>query len=796
MRTKPISMKNLVLITISIFVAYFQVNAQNFVQVPDTEFQSFLSQEYPDADTIIGGDFFIDADHPSVANETHLQINPPTFINDLTGVEAFGNLEVLDVANNHLTNLPSVPSTLIELHVHSNQIPTIPTLPLGLEELQITNNPPLTSLPVLPNTIRNLSCGQNENLNTLPTLPDSLRTLNFSHGNLLSLPDLPPELTVMRCVDNENLTSLPTLPNGLYQLNFQGCNVSTPPPFPNSIGILNCADNGISTLDSLPTDIFDLHIGWNNLTELPPMNNVIWVNAVHNNLTCLPAFPPSLAEFEFEGNLDISCVPGYLPTMTDGLAYPLCQTNDTLSNPNSCPTARGIMGRVFKDTANNCTDDLFGAKNIPLLLMNNQGDTIARTNTNIQGGYMFNQDQGTYTVCIDTNGLNSSIALTCPSGSNYTVTTTQASPVSENNDFGLVCNGFDLGAQNPIPAGLVFPGQTHQVQIFAGDLTNTAHISCASGIEGEITVSVSGPADTIIFNGTPNLLNDSTAVYTVADFGSFAMDSIQLSITTDTSATVSDSFNIKTVVSTPTTGQIYTYNDTSDFTYPTMNSYDPNKKEVSPSEVEPYFNGPLTYIVYFQNTGNAPAINIRLEDILDPKLNLNSFQFITSSHYQTYSIDYDTRKLTIRFPEIFLVDSTTNFDESIGYFKFKIDPINNISGGSAIHNFVDIFFDFNDPITTNTATCNYKSYASIQSEEFNGERNILLYPNPANETITIEAGEEIKQVAIYSIQGKLVNSTVGNSNKEHVNVNDIPSGVYLVHVLMDDKREVVRFVKE
>ncbi|MEX1193328.1 MAG: T9SS type A sorting domain-containing protein [Brumimicrobium sp.] len=789
-------MKNLILIALYIFFANIQLKAQNFVLVPDTQFQSYLSQEYPDADTVINGDFFIDANHPSISSETVLEINPPTFINDLTGVEAFENLEVLDVANNHVTNLPSVPSTLIELIVNGNQIPNIPTLPLGLEVLHVTDNPPLTSLPVLPNTIRYLSCGQNDNLHTLPTLPDSLQSLNCGHGDLLSLPALPPKMTLLRCNGNVNITSLPTLPTELYQLNFQGCSVSTPPPFPNTIGILNCADNSINSLDSLPTNLSNLYIGWNNLTELPTLPNYIQtVNCVYNNITCLPAVPPSLYEFEFDGN-PITCVPAYLSTMTNGLTYPLCEANDTVSNPNNCPAAKGIMGRVFKDTANNCTDDLFGAKNIPLVLMNSPGDTIARTITNIQGGYMFTREPGTYTVSIDTSSLSPSIVPVCPIGFNFTVTTTQASPVSENNDFGVICNGFDLGTQNPIPTGLVFPGQTHQVQILAGDVTNTSDISCATGIDGEITVTISGPVDTIIFNGTPNLLNDSTAVYTVPDFGTFAMDSIKLSITTDTTASVTDSFNIQTFVSTQTAGQIYTYNDSSDYTYPVVNSYDPNKKEVSPSEVEPYFNDPLTYIVYFQNTGNAPAINIRLEDVLDPKLNLNTFQFIASSHYQTYSIDYDTRKLTILFPEIFLVDSTTSFDESIGYFKFKINPNSNISGGSAIDNFVNIFFDFNAPITTNIATCNYKSYASIQNEQFINEKKIKLYPNPANKTIIIEAEEEIKHVAIYSIQGKLVKSTGVTSNKEYVNVNDIPSGIYLVHVMFKDKREVVRFVKE
>lgn len=782
-------------LTLSMCLA-IQTSAQNFVLVPDTDFQSYLSQEYPNADTVINGDFYIDADHPSVANETIMDIAPGTFINDLSGIEAFQSLEILDITNNHLNYVPSFPNSLIEIYLGSNSLSSIPTLPSNLEVLRVYDNSSLTSLPSLPGTLRELSCGQNINMPTLPSLPSSLEVLQASHGDLTSLPALPAGLILLHCLHNDNLSTLPTLPSSLNHLNFQGCSVSNPPPFPNSISILNCADNGITALDSLPTSLTDLYCGWNNLTELPPLpNNIQTVSCVHNDMTCLPAFPTSLWEFEFEGN-PISCVPGYLSTMTDGLSYPLCHSNDTLSNPNACPSARGVMGKVFKDTANNCTDDLYGVKNIPLVLLNSNGDTIARTSSNIQGGYMFNIDPGTYTVSIDTSGLDYSIVAVCPSGLSYSVTTTPSTPVSQNNDFGVICNGFDLGTINPVPTGLVFPGQTHQVQISAGDVTNNSGMNCATGVDGEITVTVSGPADTIIFNGSPTLLNDSSATYSVADFALFAMDSIKLSILTDTSATVADSFRIKTKVFTTVPGQLTTNNDSTFYTYPVVNSYDPNKKEVSPALVDTGYVDPFTYTIYFQNTGNAPAINIRLEDVLSNKLDLNTFEFITASHYQTYSIDYTTRKLTIRYPEIFLVDSTTNFDESIGYFKFKINPVENLTGGTEIDNFVNIFFDFNAPIETNTATCTYRSYAGVSIASNNTDSHLILYPNPTKHSITLTAIQKIQTVAIYSIEGSCVGSARPEALQHTLDVSSLPAGMYFVHAIINGSKEVVKFVKE
>jgi uncharacterized repeat protein (TIGR01451 family) len=45
-------------------------------------------------------------------------------------------------------------------------------------------------------------------------------------------------------------------------------------------------------------------------------------------------------------------------------------------------------------------------------------------------------------------------------------------------------------------------------------------------------------------------------------------------------------------------------------------------KETWPFQVLPGFDEPIRYTIHFQNTGNAPAINVVLIDTLDSKLAL------------------------------------------------------------------------------------------------------------------------------------------------------------------------------
>ena len=143
------------------------------------------------------------------------------------------------------------------------------------------------------------------------------------------------------------------------------------------------------------------------------------------------------------------------------------------------------------------------------------------------------------------------------------------------------------------------------------------------------------------------------------------------------------------------------------YTSPLTCAYDPNDKLVTPfrdSLTNPTYEGEiLEYTIRFQNTGNDTAFLVRLVDILDSNLDWTSIQHIISSHDYAMNLDLQTGKLEFVFENILLPDSTTNFAGSNGFVQFEIQPLPDLPLGTQIKNNAAIFFDFNAPITTNTA---------------------------------------------------------------------------------------------
>lgn len=84
---------------------------------------------------------------------------------------------------------------------------------------------------------------------------------------------------------------------------------------------------------------------------------------------------------------------------------------------------------------------------------------------------------------------------------------------------------------------------------------------------------------------------------------------------------------------------------------------------------------------------------------------------------------------------------------------------------------------------------------SLDATSFN------LYPNPANELITIDAISGFKQNAvidIYSIEGKLIstNSNIFNSSRISLNIKDLEAGLYTIIIRQNDKTSSLRFTKQ
>jgi uncharacterized repeat protein (TIGR01451 family) len=210
-------------------------------------------------------------------------------------------------------------------------------------------------------------------------------------------------------------------------------------------------------------------------------------------------------------------------------------------------------------------------------------------------------------------------------------------------------------------------------------------------------------------------------------------------------------------------------------------------KEVYPVDVLPGYDDWFTYTIHFQNTGNAPAFNIRLRDTLDAHLDINSFEVRGYSHPAQISLNGNI--LTVRFNNIVLPDSTTDYEGSMGYFQYRLKPSAAMTAGTQIENTAYIYFDYNTPIITNT-TLNNAEFPVNATNLISNEARFVIYPNPSTGIFMFKDNKTIKTVEVFNMMGELV---LSQGNTKIINLQVFPKGIYVARV---NGTQVCRLVKE
>ncbi|MEM6724232.1 MAG: T9SS type A sorting domain-containing protein, partial [Bacteroidota bacterium] len=214
---------------------------------------------------------------------------------------------------------------------------------------------------------------------------------------------------------------------------------------------------------------------------------------------------------------------------------------------------------------------------------------------------------------------------------------------------------------------------------------------------------------------------------------------------------------------------------------------DPNDKLVSPAGVgldnDTHPDSTLTYTIRFQNTGNDYAQNVTIIDTLDPSLDLESFQFLNSSHPVQMSW-LAGNVINFSFPGIMLPDSATDWLASQGYVRFQINPVANVSEGTVISNQAAIYFDQNQPIITNTVFNTMNSLiTSVDGPD--SFRGFSLFPNPAAEQVrlSIDGLSGSYQVRLYNAVGQQLRWLREQTSPElQLATRGLPSGIYFIEL--------------
>jgi hypothetical protein len=453
----------------------------------------------------------------------------------------------------------------------------------------------------------------------------------------------------------------------------------------------------------------------------------------------------------------------------------------------------GLRLNAFLDANGNGSQDN-GEQNFPL------GQFTYETNNN---GNVHNiiAPTGVYNI-YDTNAVNSydvSYAIDPNYAASYGITTASYSNLHVVIGAGMQTYNFPITvtqayndlAVSIVPVNAPRPGFTHNNNIVYTNFGNQTIASGTVTFNKDALVTITGNTQL----GTTNTAGGFTYNFTnLVPFESRTM-TVTMQVPNVPSVTLGGLLtNTASIV--PVVDDIVLANNNSSLSQVIIGSYDPNDKMESHGERILFSsftpNDYLIYTIRFENTGTASAINVRVNDVLDAKLDETSIRMISASH--PYIMDRTGNNLNWRFDNIQLPVSIAETNTGKGYVTFSVKPKPGYAVGDIIPNTSSIYFDFNPAIITNTFNTQFIAQLSVNQFE-NGD--FIFYPNPVSDVVTVSLKNNtnsISNIAVYDVLGKLIFTLKPTSAiaTETIDLSSVSKGLYLLEVTTDTNLKVVK----
>ena len=313
------------------------------------------------------------------------------------------------------------------------------------------------------------------------------------------------------------------------------------------------------------------------------------------------------------------------------------------------------------------------------------------------------------------------------------------------------------------------------------------------------------PAGTVTFTKDSNLTILSTYPPTTATATGFTYDFTNLAAGTDgyidvtmqvpTIPTISLGTNVVNTASIAVASDALAANNNANLTQTVVGSYDPNDKTESHGEKILFssFNANeyLNYTIQFENTGTANAVNVRVTDVLDARLDETSIRMVKASNSNVVKRVGNT--VTWNFDAIELPPSVANTQIGHGFINFKIKPKAGFAIGDIIVNKANIYFDFNPAIITNE--CKTEFVAALSNDNF-AFNDFSFYPNPVTNVLTVSNNSVIDSVTISSVLGQNVLTSKINDIQSTIDLSTLTSGIYIAEFLSNGAAKRIKIVKE
>jgi Secretion system C-terminal sorting domain len=431
-----------------------------------------------------------------------------------------------------------------------------------------------------------------------------------------------------------------------------------------------------------------------------------------------------------------------------------------------------ITGKIFADLNNNGIQDI-GELPIPARKIIEQST----------GRFSFSDQSGNFSISVlDTGFFNvspQSINWYSPVPLIHADVFTGINQTDSLNDFAFQLQGtFEDVCITITPMGNFRSGITASYLISYGNYGTTTVVPTVYFY----------PYSNVTFQSatlTPNNITPDSIVWNLPAMSPFQTGSIIVTVNVNLGLPIGTLINSSAHIEPYLTDDNPSCNNSNWEVY-TTGSFDPNDILVSEDTLtttqlstSPW----LEYIIRFQNTGNDTAFTVKILNPIDTfKLNISTIEFVNASHPVNLSwINYQ-RNMEFKFDNILLPDSNTNEPLSHGFVRYRIQPKTNLSVGDSITNFAAIYFDFNEPVITNTAKTIIVLPTGLASATL-ARGKLHVFPNPTENTLNI-SGIQLEngkaQLRLMDIYGKLILEKTITSKTTTLETNQLSSGIYLI----------------
>lgn len=121
------------------------------------------------------------------------------------------------------------------------------------------------------------------------------------------------------------------------------------------------------------------------------------------------------------------------------------------------------------------------------------------------------------------------------------------------------------------------------------------------------------------------------------------------------------------------------------------------------------------------------------------------------------------------------------------------------------NNFFGLVGNLNDDVNASEIIWEFFNRHSLQgginsvNEAFSQANSISVFPNPVQNILNIEWNEtEISSIQLTDVSGRIITETIPESSSAllQLSVNNLPSGIYLLHCTTDEGTQVMKVAKE